>query len=194
MFRSVLAATAIVLLSASLAFAEVESPAESVQIGPQIGEPAPVFSALTSAGEPVDFAAISGENGATIVFSRSLDWCPYCKKQALELRGVSDALAAAGWPLSLITYDSPEMLCEFGDANDLPYLLLSDPGSAMIDAFGLRNHDMPSGSRFDGVPHPAIVFVSADGTLAALQREDGYKERPPIEGILEEVNRLNALD
>lgn len=194
MFRSVLTATAIVLLSASLAFAEVESPAESVQIGPQIGEPAPVFSALTSAGELVDFAAISGENGATIVFSRSLDWCPYCKKQALELRGVSDALAAAGWPLSLITYDSPEMLFEFGDANDLPYLLLSDPGSAMIDAFGLRNHDMPSGSRFDGVPHPAIVFVSADGTLAALQREDGYKERPPIEGILEEVNRLNALD
>ena len=194
MLRSVLTATALVLLPASLAFAEPENPAEGVQIGPQTSEPAPVFSALTSAGETVDLAAISGDNGAIIVFSRSLDWCPYCKKQALELRGVSDASAAAGWPLSLITYDSPETLSEFGDANDLPYMLLSDPGSAMIDAFSLRNHDVPAGSRFDGIPHPAIVFIDANGIIRAVQREEGYKVRPSAEGILAEVEALNSAN
>lgn len=193
MMKTLLVTTALALAFSPQALADnhTEGKAETVQIGPEIGAQAPEFSALTSAGEVVDFAVIAGENGAVIVFNRSLDWCPYCKKQAIELQTVADDLATAGWPLSVITYDSPEVLAEFGAEKELTYTLLSDTGSAMIDAFGLRNADMKAGSRFDGVPHPAIVFISNDGIIRGVQREEGYKDRPPSESLPQLVALLN---
>jgi len=125
------------------------------------------------------------------VFSRSLDWCPFCKAQALELETVKADLAAEGWTLNLITYDSPETLAGFAEEKALTYTFLSDTGSATIDAFGLRNTEMPAGSRFDGVPHPAIVYIKADGEVAGVQKEEGYKTRPPTEGIPQLVSLIN---
>ena len=192
MIKITLAAAAL-LFAAPFALAEEAAPAEmTVSDGPVIGELAPTFSAVTSAGETVDLAAISGANGAVIVFSRSLDWCPYCKKQALELEDVADELAAAGWNLSLITYDSLDTLTAFGAEKNLTYTLLSDTDSAMIDAFNLRNTDVTPGSRFDGIPYPAIVFISADGIVRGVQKEDGYKTRPPTEGLPQLVALLNG--
>ncbi len=192
MIKTIVAAAAL-MFAAPVALAEKPTPAEiSKSSGPVIGELAPAFSAMTSAGVAVDLAAISGANGAVIVFSRSLDWCPYCKKQALELEGVTDKLAAAGWPLSLITYDSPETLNAYGTKKNLTYTLLSDTDSAMINAFNLRNTDVTPGSRFDGIPYPAIVFISADGIVRGVQKEEGYKTRPPSEGLPQLVALLNA--
>ena len=192
-FRLLALGAAALLLASPFALSEEAAPAEmTTSGGPVIGELAPAFSAVTSAGETVDFAAISGANGAVIVFSRSLDWCPYCKKQALELEGVADELAAAGWDLSLITYDSLDTLTAFGTEKNLTYTLLSDTDSAMIDAFNLRNTDVTSGSRFDGIPYPAIVFISADGIVRGVQKEDGYKTRPPSEGLPQLVALLNG--
>lgn len=144
---------------------------------------APDFAAVTAAGDAVDFASITGENGAVIVFSRSLDWCPYCKAQALELETVKADLDAAGWSLNLITYDSPETLTGFATDRGLTYTFLSDTDSAMIDAFGLRNTDVTAGSRFDGIPNPAIIFIKSNGEVAGVQKEEGYKDRPATSGI-----------
>lgn len=190
MVRSLLAASAF-LLSGAAAMADDHGDGTSNMICVEAGTTAPDFSAVTSAGESVDLAAISGENGAVIVFSRSLDWCPYCKAQALELETVTAALSEAGWTMNIITYDSPELLAEFGQDNQLSYGLLSDTGSAMIDAFGLRNTDVKAGSRFDGIPHPAIVYIKSDGEVAGVQKEDGYVTRPPTEGIPQLVALIN---
>ena len=192
MIKIALAAAALIV-AAPFALAEEAAPAEmTASGGPVIGELAPAFSAVTSADVPVDLAAISGANGAVIVLSRSLDWCPYCKKQALELEDVADELAAAGWNLSLITYDSIETLAAFATEKELSYTLLADTDAAMVDAFNLRNTDVTPGSRFDGIPYPAIVFVSADGIVRGVQKEDGYKVRPPTEGLPQLVALMNT--
>lgn len=156
-------------------------------LGPDIGAPAPTVSAVTSGGEPVDFAAITGEAGTVLVFSRSLSWCPYCKKQAIELVETSGAIAQAGWTLSLVTYDEPEVLAKFAAQNEINYALLSDTDSAMIDAFGLRNTDVTPGSRFDGIPHPAIVLIGSDGVVKSVLREEGYIDRPSTEAVMESI-------
>lgn len=194
MLKPLFIAAALAVVPATAARAEEPVPATAAQDGPQIDAPAPVFSATTQAGESVDLAAISGAEGAVIVFSRSLDWCPYCKGQAIELETIADDMQAAGWPLSLITYDTPETLTAFGADKGLTYTLLSDDGSAMIDAFGLRNHDVPAGSRFDGIPHPAIVFVDTGGTVRAVLREEGYKVRPQPAEIIATAAALNGAD
>ena len=120
----------------------------------------------------------------------SLDWCPFCKKQALELKGVAGEMDASGWPISLITYDPVETLAAYGETEAINYTLLSDTGSTMIDAFGLRNTEVTAGSRFDGIPHPAIVFVDRDGTVLEVLREDGYRDRPDSELLPEAGARL----
>lgn len=182
MIRTLLTASALILAGAAAMAGEVEDGTTSM-VCVEAGTMAPDFAALTAAGHAVDFAGISGEKGAVIVFSRSLDWCPYCKAQALELETVTTELADAGWSLNVITYDSPETLSDFAAAHALSYTLLSDPGSAMIDAFGLRNTEVTAGSRFDGIPHPAILYIKADGEVAGVQKEEGYQNRPPTAGI-----------
>ncbi|MHA7898837.1 MAG: redoxin domain-containing protein [Henriciella sp.] len=182
MFRSILAASALMATGAA-AFADDHGDKTSNMICVEAGTTAPSISALTTTGDAADLSTITGANGAVLVFSRSLDWCPYCKAQALELETVKADLEAAGWTLNLITYDSAELLAEYAADEGLSYTLLSDPESATIDAFGLRNPDVKAGSRFDGIPHPAIVYIKADGEVAGVQKEQGYKDRPPTAGI-----------
>lgn len=190
MFRSLIAASTLMLTGAA-AFADDESVETSNMVCVEAGTNAPAVAALTASGDAVDLAGITGENGAVLVFSRSLDWCPYCKAQALELETVKADLEAAGWSLNLITYDSPETLAGFASEKSLTYTLLSDKESATIDAFGLRNTEVPAGSRFDGIPHPAIVYIRANGEVAGVQKEEGYKDRPPTEGIPQLVTLIN---
>lgn len=190
MLRSLFAASALIMTSAA-AFADDHADGTSAMVCVEAGTQAPEFSAVTATGDAVSFDEITGENGAVIVFSRSLDWCPYCKAQALELETVKADLDAQGWSLNLITYDAPELLASFSADKSLTYTFLSDPDSAMIDAYGLRNEDMPAGSRFDGVPHPAIIYIKADGEVAGVQKEEGYKTRPPTEGIPQLVTLIN---
>lgn len=195
MIRTFAFATALLLTpAAALAYEGPAEEEETVQIGPEVGTVAPEFAAVTSAGEATDLAGISGENGAILVFSRSLDWCPFCKRQAIDVQTIADEVAAAGWNLNVITYDAPETLAAFGADNDLTYTLLSDTDSAMINAFGLLNVDVREGSRFEGIPHPAIIFIDDEGTIAGVQREDGYRDRPPSEGIPQLVNLLNGAE
>ena len=190
MFRSFIAASAMMLTGAA-ALADDHGDATSNMVCVEAGTQAPAISAITTSGDAVDLSGITGEKGAVLVFSRSLDWCPFCKAQALELESVKDELATAGWTLNLITYDSPETLAGFAEEKALTYTFLSDTGSATIDAFGLRNTDVPAGSRFDGIPHPAIVYIKADGEVAGVQKEEGYKDRPPSEGIPQLVSLIN---
>ncbi len=189
--RSMIAAVAL-SFAAPLAIAEDTSASEAAAtIGPVVGTEAPAFSALSTTGETLDLEGISGTSGAVLVFSRSLDWCPFCKKQALELKAAAEPLAADGWNLNLITYDSAETLFDYASSEMINYALLSDADSKMIDAFGLRNTDITPGSRFDGIPHPAVVFVSKDGVVRAFMREEGYKDRPPVESLTEAAALLN---
>lgn len=190
MFRSVLTASAL-LMTGAAAFADDHDDGTTPMVCVEAGTQAPEFTAVTAAGETVEFTDITGENGAVMVFSRSLDWCPYCKAQALELETVKADLEAQGWTLNLITYDAPDILASYSAEKALTYTFLSDTDSAMIDAYGLRNEEIPAGSRFDGVPHPAIVFIKADGEVAGVQKEDGHKTRPPTEGIPQLVTLIN---
>ena len=50
--------------------------------------------------------------------------------------------------------------------------------------------DMKPGSRYEGIPHPAIMFIGADGRIEKTLREDGYKNRPAIDLVIETAEGL----
>ncbi|MEM7767949.1 MAG: peroxiredoxin family protein [Pseudomonadota bacterium] len=159
-------------------------------IGPIVGAQAPVLDMVEAVGTEDAFATPSG-NGTALVFVRSADWCPFCKTQLIELNDAVGPLSAAGWRLSALSYDSPAVLEAFASEHALDFVLLSDQGSDAIRAFDLLNEDMKPASRAYGIPHPAVVFIRDDGTVAAVLREEGYKERPSVESILQTATLLN---
>lgn len=161
---------------------------------PAVGTTAPALAGLSTAGAPVSLADVSGEKGVALVFVRSADWCPFCKTQLDGLNSVAAQMDAAGWPLAGISYDAPATLATFSQAKGLTYPLVSDTGSATIKAFGLLNEEHAPGSRFHGIPHPAIVFIAADGTVKAVLKEEGYRNRPETEVVVSTANSLNAAD
>ena len=158
-------------------------------IAANIGEPIPhTLSVMDQHGEPQSFDALKGEKGAVIVFVRSVDWCPYCQAQLIELGKSSANIAEKGYNLISISYDSVESQKKFSDKYDFKYTLLSDEGSEIIKAFGILNEEMKEGSSYYGVPRPAIYIVGADGTIQNILKEEGYKQRPPTQNILDKID------
>lgn len=142
------------------------------------------FAARDTAGKVRDFASISGNKGSVMVFFRSAKWCPYCQAQLKELQALNAPLAAKGYKLTAISYDTPAVLAEFGKRQGLGYTLLSDSGSKMIDAFGLRDPAYDKGSFAYGVPKATVLVVGRDGTVKQMFVTADYKVRPNNATIL----------
>lgn len=66
------------------------------------------------------------------------------------------------------------------------YLFLSDPGSQVIDRYGLRN---PDDDR--GIPHPTTFVLDRNGVVRWKFIETDYRVRPTNEMILEALARID---
>lgn len=164
--------------------------AETPEIGVTVGSSAPNFTLYDSASNALTLADLAGEDGVVLAFTRSAEWCPFCQKQMKELEEAVAPLAAEGWTLASVSYDSPETLAGFAADNSLTYPVLSDTDSATIKAFNLLNGEVDESTRYYGIPHPALVFVRKDGTVAAVLREEGYKDRPPVDVVVSTAQTL----
>jgi len=70
------------------------------------------------------------------------------------------------------------------------FSFLSDPQSSTIDRYGLRDPAY-SGQKFDGIPHPSVFVLDAQGRIRWEKVEDDYRVRPSNDDI---AAALNALD
>jgi peroxiredoxin len=196
--KTLLKATRIMLMSLALVAPIVGGSATAVlaqvpagmELGPKVGAKAPAFSVTSTSGEMKTFETLKGRRGLVLVFVRSADWCPFCKLQLENLNSVARELDTLGWPMVAVSYDPTETLERFATANNLDYRLLSDKGSKAIDAFGIRNESVKGSARFDGIPHPIILFIGVDGTVRAKLSEQRYQDRPPSGLVLETAKDL----
>lgn len=183
-------ALAVSVLAAAGSPGAVLAQAPTKELGIAVGLKAPSIAATTQTGAPATFAELRGQNGMVLAFVRSADWCPFCKQQLNELNKVAPELKAKGYPLAALSYDSVETLARFASINSLQYTLLSDPKSSVIDAFGVRNLDVAGNKRMDGIPHPAIFIISADGVVVSKLYEADYKKRPSGEAVLKAIQGI----
>jgi peroxiredoxin len=160
------------------------------EIGLTVGEKAPLFQLMNQHGEVISLADLTAKHDkVALVFFRSADWCPFCKRQLMDLQKDLQSMKQAGITLVAISYDPVEVLDRFTKQNQIEYTLLSDPGSKTIDAYQIRNKDVRPG-KAEGIPHPTIFLVNGKGIIAAKLREEGYKERPTIEAIVAAANSM----
>jgi peroxiredoxin len=87
-----------------------------------------------------------------------------------------------------ISYDSPEILQRFAEERNISFLLLADPGSKTIDAYGLRNSEAPK--RWDGIPHPGTLIIDRQGVIRAKLFHEGYQKRHGSGEIIEAIRAL----
>lgn len=188
-----IAACLVGLLLSPAAFAQTAASATETAMaepGLAVGAATPAFAVTTSAGAPATFASLKGDKGLVLAFVRSADWCPFCKTQLKDLNTVAAELKTLGYPVVSVSYDSVDILRTFADANAISYTLASDVGSSVIDAFGVRNEGARSSARFNGIPHPAIFIIGADGVVKAKLYEENYRVRPPGALVVETVKAL----
>jgi len=145
--------------------------------GPDIGDPIPPFAVADSGGKPQTFETLRGPNGLLLLFTRSADWCPFCKGHLVQLERQREAFESRGYRLAALTYDSPEVLRHFADRVGITYPLLSDPESKVIRAFGILNETVPASHPFYGIPNPGQYLINAEGKVEAKFFEQKYSDR-----------------
>lgn len=155
------------------------------QPGPAIGDRAPVDLALADAdGNAMPLSERTGEKGTILVFTRSVDWCPYCQGQLKQLNDVAGNLKEQGYILAGVSYDPVSSLKEFSKEQNIDYTLLSDKGSKLIDAFAIRDPQYAdTESRAYGVPYASIFVLDKDGVVRAKSVSSDYKIRPTNEEL-----------
>lgn len=170
------------------------------ELGPALGETIPHdLSLATAEGDKKNFDSLTGEKGMALFFIRSVDWCPYCQAQAIEVDGRTEEFQDRGLKVVFLSYDPPEEQQAFIKRRKIKSVLLSDIESEVIKEFGLLNENYEAGSRGYGVPHPAVFIVSNDREVAAklyesdfLSNDKSYRNRPAVDLILETVDAAVA--
>lgn len=162
---------------------------DSIDAGLAIGAQVPMTaSVLTGEGES-SLGEILENGPALLVFTRSVEWCPFCQTQLKSINAIVGELKDRGYALYGLSYDSPDMQDRFSKNQMLQYELLSDQQSTVIDAFGLRDPQYTEG-RAAGVPYASIYLIDETGKIIAKSVSGDYKKRPTNDQILELVDSI----
>ena len=85
--------------------------------------------------------------------------------------------------VAAMSYDDVPPLTAFAADEDIGYPLLSDKGAKHVDALGIRNKEYGDGHFAEGVPHPGVLFVDAEGAIGLKRALAGYRERPAFDEL-----------
>ena len=102
----------------------------------------------------------------------------------MELQRRYDAIRTRGLGLVAISYDAPETLKKFAASRGITFPLVSDPGSAIIRAYGILNETEKPGTRGYGIPHPGTFIVDRNGVVLSRFFEAPYQERYTVATML----------
>lgn len=163
--------------------------AESIDAGLAVGEQVPLTTGLlTNTGE-TSLGQVLENGPALLVFTRSVEWCPYCQTQLKSINTIVGDLKERGYNLYGLSYDSPAQQDRFSKNQMLQYEMLSDQPSAVIDGFGLRDPQYTEG-RAAGVPYASVFLIDKSGKIIARTVSGDYKQRPSNEQILALVDSI----
>ncbi|NCN83893.1 MAG: peroxiredoxin family protein [Sphingomonadales bacterium] len=163
--------------------------AESIDAGLAVGEQVPVEASLLTTEGETNLGQILQKGPVLVVFTRSVEWCPYCQTQLKSINAIVGDLKDRGYKLYGLSYDSPDQQDRFSKNQMLQYDMLSDQSSTVIDAFGLRDPHYTKG-RAVGVPYASVFLIDRSGKIIAKSVSGDYKKRPTNEQILALVDSI----
>ena len=103
----------------------------------EISEQAPRFTLPDQTGKPVSLQGLL-ENGPVVLYFYPADFTPGCTREACTIRDLHGELVAAGLQVAGISPQGTESHQRFAEKHQLPFLLLSDVGKAVIVDYGVN--------------------------------------------------------
>lgn len=149
----------------------------------EIGTKAPAFTLKDHLGKARKLSEFAGHQVILYFYPAALT--PGCTKQACDFRDNIKALKSAGYTIIGVSPDQPEKLAKFIDAEDLNFLLLSDPDHRVMEKYGAWGEKNLYGKIVTGVIRSTFILneahkiehamygVKATGHVAKLRKDLG---------------------
>ena len=141
-----------------------------------IGDKMPSFEVLDQDGNTVRSDDFIGKGRKTIIYFYPKDNTSGCTAEACSFRDNYAALTEAGYNVVGVSKDSAKSHTGFRAKYELPFRLLSDTSTQMLQAFGAWGEKKMYGKTVMGTLRRTFIF-----------NEDGILER-----IIEKVDTRNA--
>ena len=139
----------------------------------QIGDRMPEFDVVDQDGNKVSSKDFIGKK--TIIYFYPKDNTSGCTAEACNLRDNYEALQAKGYNVVGVSKDSAASHKKFRDKHELPFTLLSDTSTQMLQDFGAWGEKTMCGRKCMGTLRRTFIF-----------NEEGFLER-----IIEKVDTKN---
>ncbi len=131
----------------------------------QIGDKIPQFSVLNHDGEMVTDKDLIG--CPTVIYVYPKDSTPGCTAEACSIRDSYQSFLARGWQVYGLSKDSPASHQRFIAKYDLPFPLLSDPTTELLQALGAWGEKKLYGKVSMGTLRKTFIFT-AEGVLERI--------------------------
>jgi len=123
---------------------------------PQVGQPAPDFTAADQAGEPVTLSDYRGKWVVLYFYPR--DNTSGCTKEACSLRDSGETLADANAVVLGVSTDTPESHRSFIEKFSLPFTLIADTDAEVSSRYGVYGEKERDGKKSMGVMRTTFII------------------------------------
>lgn len=137
----------------------------------EIGDDAPDFELESDEGNLVKLSDFRGQR--VLIFFYPKANTSGCTKQACGFRDNFPQITSAGAAVFGISPDSVAKLSDWRSKENFPYNLLSDPGHAVADLYGVWGEKKMYGKSYEGIIRSHFV-IDANGRLEDVR----YKVSP----------------
>jgi len=170
---------------------------EARPIGPADGANiSALIAGVDQTGEARAFEDLTGVAGLVVFFNRSLDWCPFCRVQAMEVEMAFDEFYARGYGVVIVTTDTQMILARYASRHGTRTILLADPDSALMQALDVLDPAFPEEHRHHGLPYPATFILDSDGVVqdmlfraAVFGEAKAYRQRVATVDVIARLDR-----
>lgn len=131
----------------------------------KIGDRMPEFEVVDQDGVKVSSKDLIGKK--TVVYFYPKDNTSGCTAEACSIRDSYDALLARGYNVVGVSKDSAASHRRFKEKYDLPFTLLSDTSTEMLQAFGAWGEKKMYGKTVMGTIRRTFIF-DENGILARI--------------------------
>lgn len=122
----------------------------------KIGDKMPYFEVMDQDGNKVTSEALIGKR--TVIYFYPKDNTSGCTAEACNLRDNYQALVAKGYNVVGVSKDSVASHRKFADKHELPFTLLSDPSTQMLQDFGAWGEKKMCGKTSVGTLRRTFIF------------------------------------
>lgn len=142
----------------------------------KIGDKMPSFEVSDQNGNIVKSDDFIGNGRKTVIYFYPKDNTSGCTAEACSFRDSYEAMTAAGYNVVGVSKDSAKSHSGFAAKHELPFTLLSDPSTRMLQDFGAWGEKKMYGKT----------------VLGTLRRTFIFDESGVLERIIEKVDTKNS--